>query len=240
MPSPSFKRSELGMYSTVSEQLKKAREAKGLTLAECARYLAIQEKYLSAIEESEYHRLPGELYARTWIQKYASFVGLSPKECMISYEKELRIRSKLQEKKVYSRKPRYGNVWELITLRRLAYAALVLIFFSYSGYLGYQTLRPPRVALNVPMNGFRTYENSIILKGQTEDGAEVRINHQLITLGAGRHFSQEITLTNGLNTITLSARKKHSLPFSASVVIVKTPPPAILTPSTTGPLISNE
>lgn len=240
MPVPSFTRSELGMYSTVSEQLKKAREAKDLTITTCAARLAIQEKYLQAIEESRYESLPGEVYTRTWIKKYASFVGISPDECMISYEKELRVRSKLKELGTDARKPKHTKLWEFVTLRRLTFAGLVFIFLAYSGFLSYQTLRPPRVALTVPTGGFRTSENSIILKGKTEGGTEVRINRQTITLDAGRNFSQEITLTNGLNTIRLEARKKHGLPFTASIVIVKTPPPTILTPSTTGPLISNE
>lgn len=240
MPVPSFTRSELGMYSTVSEQLKRAREAKKLTIKACAERLSIQEKYLQAIEESRYENLPGEMYTRTWIKKYASFVGISPEECMISYEKELHVRSKLKERGTDTRKPKHTKLWELFTLRRLAYIALVLIFLGYSGYLSYQTLRPPRVILNVPTDGFQTYESGIVLKGRTEAGTEVQINNQTITLDADHIFTQEIVLTNGLNTINLSARKKHSMPFTASIVIVKTPSPTILTPSTTGPLINNE
>lgn len=239
MPS-SFTRSELGIYTTVSEQLKKARTVLGLTIADCAAHLAIQEKYLQAIEESRYEDLPGELYARSWIKKYASFLKVPAEQSMISYEKELQVRSKLSERKPHSQKPRVTNVWEIITLRRLAMVAAALIFLGYSGYLSYKTVRPPHVALNVPTSGFRTHENSIMLTGKTEEGTAVRINQQPITLDARHRFTQEITLTNGLNTITLEARKKHSLPFTASVVMVKTPPPTILTASTTGPLINNE
>jgi len=239
MPS-SFTRSELGIYSTVSEQLRKAREERGMSIPACAQSIAIQEKYLRAIEDSRYEELPGELYARSWIKKYARFLGLSEQECMISYEKELQVRSKLFSEAKRTKPTNRPKLWEILTLRRLAIAAVVLILLGYSGYLSYRTIRPPQVAINLPTAGFRTHESTILLAGRTEQGAEVRINQQQITLDADHRFSQEIALTNGLNTITLEAHKKHSLPFTTSVVIVKTPPPTILTASTTGPLITNE
>ncbi len=228
----SFKRTELGIYTTVSEQLKRARLDKHLTLADCAHTLSIQEKYLEAIEASQYTRLPGEMYTKAWIKKYATFLGVATRDLMISYEKENGIRAKLEQQQGTQQKRLLPKFTSFITGRRLIIAFVLLLILGYAGFVIDKSISPPVVTFASPLEDFRTQENSIILKGQTEPGTTVTINRQPVILDSSNGFTQDIPLTDGLNTITIEAKKKHSRSFIKEVTIVKTSLPAVVSTTT--------
>jgi cytoskeletal protein RodZ len=68
-----------------SEELKSARESKGLTLQQIASRTRIDLKFLQAIEDSNYDILP-DLYIRAFIKEYAQTVDLNPKEILQKFD----------------------------------------------------------------------------------------------------------------------------------------------------------
>ena len=62
----------------VGLRLKRAREAMGLSLTDLVGHTRVQERFLSAIEASDYATLPGRAYAFGFARSYASHVGLDP------------------------------------------------------------------------------------------------------------------------------------------------------------------
>ncbi|WEG11555.1 helix-turn-helix domain-containing protein [Pullulanibacillus sp. KACC 23026] len=75
--------SELGLA------LREARETMELTLDDLQEKTKIQKRYLLAIEEGEYNRLPGQFYTRAFIKSYAEAVGLDPNELFETYPSEV-------------------------------------------------------------------------------------------------------------------------------------------------------
>lgn len=69
----------------LSEELKKERESKGITLAEIAKKTRINIKYLEAIEQGAFDILP-QTYVRAFIKTYADSVGLNPNQMLHKYE----------------------------------------------------------------------------------------------------------------------------------------------------------
>ena len=144
-----FTRTELGIYSTVSEMLKRGREERHHTIEECARELTIQRKYLQALEQSRFNELPGEMYTRAWIRKYGSHHGLDLRELMISYDKERSIRDRMIE---HQYKPSVSAVhwlWDFLTVRRLSMFGAGALLIGYIIFTIYQTISPPAIALNI-------------------------------------------------------------------------------------------
>src|SRR5690625_4327405 len=72
----------------IGEQLKEAREEKGLTLDDIQATTKIQKRYLVAIEQDDYHALPGRFYARAFIKEYAQAVGLDAQELLTDFDEE--------------------------------------------------------------------------------------------------------------------------------------------------------
>lgn len=75
--------------SGIGEQLRKAREAKGLSISDIEKATKIQSRYLEAIENNDFDKLPGDFYVRAFIRQYAQIVGLDGRELLNQYQGEV-------------------------------------------------------------------------------------------------------------------------------------------------------
>lgn len=66
----------------LGEQLRAAREAQRLTLAEVARRTHVAEGHLAALERGDYAALPPRVYVEGMVRVYSACVGLDP-EAMV-------------------------------------------------------------------------------------------------------------------------------------------------------------
>lgn len=66
--------------------LQDAREMKGLTIADVYEELRISKKFLRALEEGQYERLPSQTHIRGYLNKYARFLDLDPEPLLGRYE----------------------------------------------------------------------------------------------------------------------------------------------------------
>lgn len=64
------------MAGDIGYRLKRAREARGLTVDEVAERIRIDRVYLMAMEEGQFDALPSSFYARSYLRSYAHFLGL--------------------------------------------------------------------------------------------------------------------------------------------------------------------
>ena len=75
---------------TLIAELKAAREAKGIPLAQIADITRIAEEHLQAIERGKLDVLP-QVYIRAFLREYAEVVGLSPDDVMRKYDCKIRL-----------------------------------------------------------------------------------------------------------------------------------------------------
>ncbi|PAV30068.1 helix-turn-helix domain-containing protein [Virgibacillus profundi] len=73
----------------IGARLKEAREANNISLDSLQETTKIQKRYLLAIEEGNFHILPGKFYARAFIKEYANAVGLNPNDLLEEYKEEI-------------------------------------------------------------------------------------------------------------------------------------------------------
>lgn len=60
----------------VGDQLRRAREAKGLSIADVEKTTRIRARFLQAMEEDRWNDLPGPVQARGFLRNYAALLGL--------------------------------------------------------------------------------------------------------------------------------------------------------------------
>lgn len=77
------------IYMEIGARLKEARETKGISLDSLQETTKIQKRYLEAIEEGNFHILPGKFYARAFIKEYAVVVGIDSNELLEEYKEEV-------------------------------------------------------------------------------------------------------------------------------------------------------
>src|SRR5215210_1004147 len=81
---------ELVMATSFGEQLRLAREARGISLREISEQTRISTRYLEAIEADDYKRLPGGIFNRSFIKAYAKEIGYDEKEAVEGYMRTAR------------------------------------------------------------------------------------------------------------------------------------------------------
>jgi cytoskeletal protein RodZ len=78
------------MAATIGEQLRLAREGRGIPLREISDQTRISMHYLEAIEANDYKRLPGGIFNRSFVKAYARYVGYDEKEAVEAYTRYMR------------------------------------------------------------------------------------------------------------------------------------------------------
>src|SRR5258705_11210882 len=78
------------MEATIGEQLRLAREGRGIPLREISDQTRISMHYLEAIESNDYKRLPGGIFNRSFVKAYARYVGYDEKEALEGYTRYMR------------------------------------------------------------------------------------------------------------------------------------------------------
>lgn len=78
------------MAASIGEQLRLAREGRGIGLREISDQTRISVRYLEAIESNDYGRLPGGVFNRSFIKAYARCIGYDEHAAVEGYTRYLR------------------------------------------------------------------------------------------------------------------------------------------------------
>ncbi len=71
--------------STLGQYLRGAREAMGIDLRDAAQQTRISATFLSALEEEDFSKLPGEVFVKGFLKSYGRFLHLDESEVMKRY-----------------------------------------------------------------------------------------------------------------------------------------------------------
>jgi cytoskeleton protein RodZ len=88
---------------------KKARESKGISLDQIAMDTRISTRFLRAIENEEFHLLPGGIFNRGFVRAYAERVGLDPDQAVGDYERLSGVRDSAEVPAVGNALPNKSN-----------------------------------------------------------------------------------------------------------------------------------
>jgi cytoskeleton protein RodZ len=78
------------MATTIGEQLRLAREERGIPLREISNQTRISMRYLEGIETDDYKRLPGGIFNKSFVKSYARLVGFDEKLAVEGYARLMR------------------------------------------------------------------------------------------------------------------------------------------------------
>ena len=211
-----FQKKEITGSETLGEKLRRAREEQGYTLEQVAGQTRIKASNINYLETGQYNKLPGLLFIENYLKTYTNFLQLSWPRVKKMYERE-RIMYKEPEKPGKSAR----HIKRALNVPKLVYglliAMVVMIILAYLGFEISNIVEPPTLqVVNVPDNMI-TNARSVNVVGQTDPEANVFINDQMISVDPSGNFQEVVSLQEGINTMTISAKKKHS----KEIVIVK-------------------
>lgn len=218
-----FTKKTLTPTKRVCLRLREAREIKKMSLATMAEKTKIDIKYLEALEACEFNKLPtGVVYQKNYVKKYIEALGMDSKDYVAQFiddefdytEPQTRTHPIQHIKKIWlSSVPSYIN-----SIIGISVSALLLI------YIGLQIrtiLQPPTLTISSPQNGVVIDEQTVVIAGETDPQTTVLLNGQELQHNEQGQFNQTIDLRPGLNTITITAQKKHGKTTTETRYVVR-------------------
>ena len=174
--------------SNNSQELKAAREASGLSLADIFLRTRISVAYLQAIENNEFHLLPTSTYAKNFIKTYARALGIDSRPILIAYEDYLNSRKGLQAlppESVSKRKPLIRRIASPKIYLGITFVLIVISVVVWLISKQYQSssdiINPARsIAVAVPENKEQTANSPVNVTApinqQEKDSPKLALN----------------------------------------------------------------
>lgn len=199
-------------YETVGEQLSFNRKKQGLSLKKISKKININSEYLEALENGDYKKLPEGIYRKKILKKYCDFLGLDSEKIKDTFFKEKEVSSPDLNKTPSLKKIKAYKFFILPKfIKNSLIVLLILVCFGYLGYCLNQAISPPKLTISNPSGKALTItDKQILIQGTTHPEAKVFINNKNILKENSGNFTQNINLKEGLNTVTISAKKKYS------------------------------
>ncbi len=150
------------MAASIGEQLRLAREERGIPLREICDQTRISIHYLEAIETNDYKHLPGGVFNRSFIKAYARCVGYDEREAIEGYTRYLRehgdssddvnttpIQSKVYTETPATRSPLLTVFLAVLILALLTAAALAALHWFQKRASASPKTNEPAVAMHL-------------------------------------------------------------------------------------------
>lgn len=196
---------------TIGEILKKIRLEKSITLEEVEKQLRIRKKFLSALEENDWSKLPSLPYIKGFLKNYSSFLGLKSEEMLAIFRRQFHQQEKAGllpegmtnplDEPVIRFTPQLTGV--ILTV------SFLLIFFGYLFFQYQAYVNPPNLTIDSPAEGEIMSSDKVTVKGQTDSDAVVSVNNQKIATMDKGEFTTILTLSPGINTILIESVSKQ-------------------------------
>jgi len=196
---------------TVAEQLRSARQAKKIKLAEVAKKLNIGLKYLEALEKGDYRELPRGVYGKNFLREYALFLGLNYKKLVTDFQAEINLLEPKTRKEFFSKQVvKSSHLWAMPKIfRNILVFLIIAVCFIYLGYRLNKIISPPTLILNNPVANLITDQAAVLVAGKTEAETVLAINGETVLGDQNGNFSKIVSLKTGVNVITVTASKKY-------------------------------
>lgn len=193
----------------VGERLKKMRADQNLSLADISKKTRIPLKYLEAIESGNFKDLPQtKAHRLAYLREYAKALNLNPASFLYQFSQES------EANFVAPATPgRFARPWLFSSLSNIFKKTVIAVLLvGFLGYLVWQVngiLQSPKLIVFTPMDGYISSHLTTLVQGETEKEVKLTINGKEIRPNDAGRFEISLDLSNGVNTITISAIKKH-------------------------------
>jgi len=216
-----FCRKKIEKPLRVGEILKQKRKELKLTIENVSASTHIPKQYVVALEKNKYLLLPpAKAHCLAYIRKYAEFLKLNCSEVVKQFNKESDLENYQTIHPYCKLKIRPINPIVVWTKR----ISIFTIIFFFVGYLIWQLngiLKPPKLAVFSPAEGYISTDIKTLIQGESEKEITLTINGKKTDITDNGRFETYINLSKGVNTITISATKKHGKTTTITRHIIK-------------------
>lgn len=195
---------------TIGTILKEHRERAKMNIGAFSELTKISPKILMALEADDFKKLPGDFYIRKYIKVYAHYLKLKEQALLEVYEHQT-FESPHKKKNTINNQQKETKVLLTPTFFKVfAIVSVAVIIVSYLVFQVSAIFDEPLLEVTTPAQDLIITETYIEIRGKTEKEALVMINGKEIFTDSNGFFITTLDLAEGINLITISAKKKHS------------------------------
>ncbi|MBI2410480.1 MAG: helix-turn-helix domain-containing protein [Candidatus Kerfeldbacteria bacterium] len=230
-----FRHQPLLKQKTVADYLRQAREGDGRSIEIIAAKLKIRASYLAALEKGKYTELPSPVYVKNYLRLYTKELHLPWERIEPLYTQEIRVvgsshaptdrvlprstgtrvatRARAQQRRASAAEVSAHHQEALLIPRILKlglFGVVVLVIVLYFAWGVIRLVTPPELTIVQPAQDVLVTKSTITIEGQTVPEVSAAINGQSVAVDPNGHFTEEVTLHPGLNTIQISVKSKLS------------------------------
>ena len=198
---------------TAGEVLKDKRESLGRSLDTVSLETKIQKRFLQYIENNQFSYYDSEVFLTGFIKIYANYLDLDTKKILALYRRSNPVKKPTpiteKNKKIFRGKIQQN----FLTPKNLIAIFLVVFLIAIIGYIGLQIYKfqtPPTLNITEPLQDSNIVSEDISIKGSTELNSIVEINGTPVKIDNSGNFEKTIELNEGVNIITVKARKNSN------------------------------
>jgi cytoskeletal protein RodZ len=196
---------------TAGEVLKKKRETLGRSIEIISQETKIQKRFITNIEDNDFSKFDSEVFLTGFIKIYSQYLGLDVEKVLALYRRSKPQKKTSKGKALDSSWIKYKKF--ILTPKSILTILSVLFFILILGYIGLQIYKfqsPPRLTITSPIDESIVSQELLSVEGTTQPGAVIEINTILVDIDDKGNFKQEITLKEGINVISIKARKNSN------------------------------
>jgi len=159
----------------LGETLRAQREKKGITLEQAASDTRIREKFLKALEDSDYQTLPGTVYTKGFLRNYAEYLELNTEELVVQFHQERDQPDAPRAFKPMNPIMRRNLIFTPAVLVPVVVLAGIVLFVSYLYYQFVSFAVPPKIDVTEPASDAISQSADFVVKGKTVPDGRVTV-----------------------------------------------------------------
>ncbi len=177
----------------IGDVLTQLMETENISVDKLADQTNIPERFIIALKEGEFAKLPAEPYVRGYLIKIAPVLKVESETLIQSYKDS----AKTWKNKTVDELP--GNVYAKTPVKKgLILGGIVLVAaLSFLGFRLNDILGVPNLALTIPET---STTDTVTVSGQVRPGDKVTLNGEVVYTDEAGKFEHQLILTPGVNT----------------------------------------
>lgn len=188
----------------VGEVLKEARMSKDISLANISRSTKIKERFLLALENSDWGEFPSFTTAQGFTRSYASAVGIDTETAVALLRRDFPgVQTPTRSSEISLQKTS-GWTPKTTILAAAGITLLLLGWYLTNQYLTFAAAPP----LEVKEFTVKEDTNQIIISGKTAPGASLEINGRAVLVEDDGTFNLEISRSGIGSAVEIQARSR--------------------------------
>lgn len=190
---------------TVGQIITYARQKRGLSIDQLSSLTKIDSKYIGALEQDDYAKLPSETFAKGFIRNLSLRLDLNPHELIAIFRRDFRLPEQPLSSGRHRRLVLPDNTIQVLPFVLGGVAFLVYLIFQFRAIV-----TPPKLTIARPETG-AVLISPVEIEGETEIDATVFINEETkVRPDSSGHFFARVNLSLGETVIELKTVNRFS------------------------------